>query len=354
MREAIAEELKAYSDSWEKYKQFAKDKNALFFQNLVDEAKLTQDKRKIENAEYQKRLDDLTINATDEIKKTKEWQKAKELLKKEHEANLSVIEREENQKRIEERVKMEEQIVAGVKKGLEAREDLEMQAAKNRGQMANSEIMAQAQLAAAGKANILQYELDEQAKALDEQLKLKEKAQKREEALQLASLFLEFQKVNAKDGFGAAAKSLEQTLFSKAISEGFVALFAEEGVKVGDPGAKTTTFDGESWSKTHSGGKDVLVLAEPGEMMLSKADTKIFENLGGLEMLRNPAQHLQTVVLSDFSEVVKKLDYVAEVIKQQPKTIVTKNLQGNLVISDHENGNITSREQINTPIFQRK
>jgi hypothetical protein len=96
--EIYKEDSKNFIDEWKKKNKEAQtfyDKvDKMSFDNAVKEAELSKDKIAIENARFQKALNDLTRGQVAEIIKTKEFQKAKELLEKEHRSNLENIKKE--------------------------------------------------------------------------------------------------------------------------------------------------------------------------------------------------------------------------------------------------------------------
>lgn len=347
---------------------FYKNLYALERANELKTAQLNKDREGEENIIYKRKLEDLksqyltekqNIENVIKLQSTslkqklillesestlkKQYQKAEQLLEQEHQQTLRGI-------RLQNEVTVMEQSIKGAKDGMAKRNELELESIRNRGDMANTEIQVQAALAAAGKKNILDFELKEKAKALDQELQLKRKAQHQEEGLQLASLFLEEMKVYAKDGPGAAAKALQQTLLGKGIAAGFTAIFAEDGVKLGEKG-KETTLGANGWSQSHKGGKDILVLGEPGERMLSKNDTNIFESLGGLAMLRNPGEYFGTTIVNDFSNLDKRLESLEKTIRDKRELYISKNLQGELVLKESENGTSVTTVKKSYPII---
>lgn len=240
-------------------------------------------------------------------------------------------------------------IEAGVKKGLENRNALEQKFYENQATYANAQIQEQAALAKSGQANMLDAKLRDLAKAQDEELKLKRKAQREEKGLQLASIFLEEMKVYAKDGPAAAGKALSATLFSEAVSQGFTAIFAEQGGLITKDGKnKTSLLPG---GKRHKSGKDVVALLEEDERVLSVNQNKIFESLGGLDMLKNPAEYMKTIIINDHSEVVSELREIKEALANQPAIIYHKDENGNDIKTIKQNGQITNFVKIKSEII---
>ena len=361
------EEYKMFDDEWKKLKELNKEKNNLAFENDIklkqlrlkqfdDDKQSLYDREALEEAEYQKRLDDFISNASDELKKTQEFQLAKELLEKEHKQNLEDIDKkyleEQKQKqkdKIDTEAKNAQVALDGVQAGLDKRNALQQAADQNAATMAQTQIQVQATLAAQGKKNMLDFQLKQQAKALDDELQLKKKAQKEQEAIQLASTFLEFFKVYAKDGAGAAGKALTQTFLGKGIAAGFEAVFAEEGGLLGEKSnAKTNLFGG----KRHKSGKDILVLAEEQERILSVNDNKAFEFLGGIDLLKNPEKYMVKHVVNDNSAVIKSIESLESTIKKNPQLTISEDAKGRLMLSTTVNGNTEHKIKASTPIIQ--
>lgn len=252
------------------------------------------------------------------------------------------------EQRINDAIQEQEQIINAIKQGLDNQNAIKEKYYQNQQSIAESNIHVQSDLAARGQKNMLDFELKEKAKALDNELQLKKKAQRQAEALQLANLFLEFEKVYAKDGSGAAGKALAQTLLAKGIATGLGAAFAEDGGVIGGDVKKYT-------GQKHKSGKDVWVLAEEKERILSVSDNKLFEAIGGMNLLKNPQRFMSsTHVVNDFSALKSELQDLKETIKNKKEVVFHKSIEGYLVISTTENGTTQHRNLINSQIVQRK
>lgn len=265
-----------------------------------------------------------------------------------HLKHIAELEKEARRKRIEHAIEEQEQIINAIKQGLDNQNAIKEKYYQNQQSIAESNIQVQSDLAARGQKNMLDFELKEKAKALDQELQLKKKAQRQAEALQLANLFLEFEKVYAKDGAGAAGKALSQTLLAKGIATGLGAVFAEDGGVIGGDAKQYT-------GQKHKSGKDVWVLAEEKERILSVSDNKLFEAIGGMNLLKNPQRFMSpTQVVNDFSALKSELQDLKETIKNKKEVVFHKSIEGYLVISTTENGVTQHRNLINSQIVQRK
>ena len=128
---------------------------------------------------------------------------------------------------LQEAVKQLDQLSDMAFESLEDRNETELRMNSEKISELNSQIAFQQQLALQGEANTLAELQKQKAEALEEQAQLEAKAAKQKEAEQLAELFLEFMKVYAKDGFGAAGKATAATIAAKGLANLIAGNFAE-------------------------------------------------------------------------------------------------------------------------------
>jgi len=219
--------------------------------------------------------------------------------------------------------------------------------------MANSQINTQAQLAAAGQKNTLDFQYAERAKALDREKQLEKKAHREKEAMELAQIFLEFEKVYAsKDGgAGAAGKALTQTLIAKGIAYGLSGAFAEEGGIVGEMKEEPL------FARKHKSGNDRLVQAEDGEGIIPRLkmrelgldNKEAFNKFLSKGNLFNP-----NMVISDNSALISEIKDLKQVVKDKKEMYIQRDvLRGMIQIIEKENGTQRTYNQVPSQIIKR-
>jgi len=210
----------------------------------------------------------------------------------------------------------------------------------------------QMQLAVAGQKNTLDFMLREKAKSIERQKELDKKAQREKEAQQVAELFLEFMKVYAKDGFGASAKALAQTLLAKGISEGISGSFFEGTDDTGAGG----NVDGK-------GG--MLAVLHPHEGVVTRRANETNPGLvkalnDGLvdeyfKMNYQLTERTRSQIVNDaqHSMLAEKIDQLIGVVKGKTEWTITENLFGELVKIKKQNGMVQHTTVKSTPIIKR-
>lgn len=139
--------------------------------------------------------------------------------------------------RIEEVAALEELLTNAISDGLDKRYDMRTAALDRENDLLESNIDTQTDLFARGLDNTLAIEQRKRAENAAEAAELAKKKQKQEEALQLASLFLELTKEYAKDGdANAAAKAFAQTLVAKGLATAIAGSAFEGTADTGGPG----------------------------------------------------------------------------------------------------------------------
>lgn len=292
-RKLSEDEQKQLEESKQAVFDYAKDITILELEiqkDISDKSEEAREKELKELREFQKERLDINVEANDEnVKKYKDY------LDKISEANFKAfgdqmkekkdeedeIERFNNesdritsemlkkqaedkkkarQKEIEENLATEKIYQDAIFSGVSDRIKKEKQANSDYISELDKQIQFQQQLAVSGEANTLAELQKERAKALEEKRKLEEKEAKRKEAQDLAEIFMEFMKVNAKERFGASAKALAQTLAAKGLSKLIAGAFAE-GVE---------DFKGKGTETSDSN----LIAFSRGESVLTAKGTK--------------------------------------------------------------------------------
>jgi len=143
---------------------------------------------------------------------------------------------EEREKARQEQIEDIERITDAVADGLDRRYDLQEEALKRQGDLIDQEISIQSELFSRGLENNLATQQKLKAENEAKQAQLAEQRAKKEEAMQLASMFLEIVKED-----GNVPKALAQTLVARGIADAIAGSFAE-GVEDFN-GAGTGTSD---------------------------------------------------------------------------------------------------------------
>jgi len=203
----------------------------------------------------------------------------------------------------------------------------------------------QLQLLIAGQKNTYDFMLRQKAKALEEQAALDKKARKEKEAQQIAELFLEFMKVNAKDGFGAAAKSLAETLLAKGLAGGLSGYYE---------GTEDTGSGGGLDSK---GG--MLAVLHPHERVLTAKQNAAIGAISNDDLVKSvmrykiPAEKNSTVVDLQNSILISELKELNNTIKNKKELEVNWNRLNEIILTDKQNGYSVETTYKNSPIIKR-
>ena len=217
----------------------------------------------------------------------------------------------------------------------------------------------QRQLALEGEKNNYAELKKEKAQALEEQAKLEKKAAREREAEKFVEIFLEFYKTYAKEGdkaFGKALKSTMMAIGGKMIAKGLAGAFAEgvedlkgKGTGTSDSnvallskGESVTTAKGTSETKglVTAVNKDGFLGAKEWAMQ------NIFPKIPIQDKSRSEqlSESLLSVLHSDIKELQKT-------IKDKKELHIHRNILGELVIGEKENGIHNQTTQKNTPII---
>lgn len=162
-----------------------------------------------------------------------------ELQKAVYDAEIALLNNAEAEykKVLERRISMFEKLYEGVFKRLESRAKQIRDANNEYITEIDRQIETQTQLAIAGQRNVLDYLTRERAKALEDRAEQDKKDRKREQAQELASVFLEFYKEYAKEGdVLAALKALKATFTGKSIATAIAGSAFEGTDDTGGPG----------------------------------------------------------------------------------------------------------------------
>ena len=256
--------------------------------------------------------------------------------------------KEAEQKLAEEQIKMEQSALTSIQQAEDAANLKKKNALAYQTSIIQDSLTQQGNLAAQGLANTYDFELKEKAKALDAQKKLDKKAAHEKEAMQLAEVFLEFEKVYAKDkNMGAAGKALAATLAAKGIASGLAAAFGETGGILGE-----TLQPGDVTNKRHASGNDMLLVAEKGEGLISVNDMNNLKYGILPSWMANKMPDINQNYTVSNEEVVSGLKEVKKAVENNGIQIA-RNAEGDLVISTKQNGINTHRIQKTYPIIER-
>lgn len=194
----------------EYYKQQNKDRDDA----IKRDRKLNADQLKLISEHDQHRLD---LYNQDRDAKIKAEQEA-------HDAQKKIWEEEQKEREEMTRKAIEdtERIADAVSDGLDRRYELQQEALQRESNLISSEVSVQAELFARGLENNLATQERLLAENTLKQQQLAEQKAKKDEAMQLASMFLELVKAD-----GDVPKALAQTLVAKGIANAIAGSFAE-------------------------------------------------------------------------------------------------------------------------------
>lgn len=163
--------------------------------------------------------------------------------------------------KVDEELKTADEITTAIEKGLDRRNEAEMDALKIQGDQIESELSVQESLFKDGLDNTLAYDEKAKAENTEKELAQARKAAKEKKALELSHTYISFLQSFLKDGSNpenAAVKALASTLVSEGIADA-IAGSAFDGVE--DTGGKGTMDE--------KGGK--LWIVHPNERIVPKA-----------------------------------------------------------------------------------
>ena len=241
-----------------------KNKNELMYVDQIDfenrmyawriqKAGLSYDELERLRVEHEANLKEITENGGD-------GGEAFQLLLKERQDYLDKQKAQLEQQR-EDIKKASEDILKAVEDGLKERAKLQQDADQKAIDNQKKQVERQAQLAAEGKENVLAAEEAALARAERKKLDDAKKAQKQQEALELAKVFLNLVSEYSKDNpNNATAKALAMTLIAKGISRSIAGAFAT-GVE---------GLDGEGTETSDSN----IALLSKGESVITARGTK--------------------------------------------------------------------------------
>lgn len=274
-------------------------------------------------------------------KRTDITEKEAEEKKKQKEEKLA-----ERKKQLEEEIdkvtETQKLILDSVSKGLEQRKAKQQEAINNELTQIDQSIQQQRDLATKGLSNTLAFEEKERAKALEKKQRLEKQAQRQEEAIKLAGIFLEFLKEYIKDGKEAAsARALAQTLVAEGITRAIAGRFAE-GVE-GFEGKGTETSDSNliAISKNES-----IVTAKGTNMnpgLVTAMNKGLVDDyfklnyLPKLNAISDDKKELQTQKAL-VTVLVSQLDSLKKTIRDKKELSVNWNEYGEMVTREIENG----------------
>lgn len=256
-----------------------------------------------------------------------------EILKVTDPDSAAAIEKEINNKRIEEAQKVADTIFKAQQEGFDKRQEL----LDKEIELQNTNIETQRRLAENGLSNTLAFE-ERRAAELRRSQQQEVERQKRVKLLEtFLNSLAEFSKDDPKT---AISKALLQVALAQAAS----AVFAEEGGIIGEIGARS------NMSRKHKGGGDVLLHAQTGEGILSRRE---MDNLGkrNFHLLKDAARFpirddvfampqlaIAGGMAMSNAEVVKELQALRKDIRNQPRESWEVNKFGEYIKTSIENG----------------
>jgi hypothetical protein len=247
---------------------------------MIQKADLTYDELERLRVEHEKRLKEIMGGEGDggaEFQNAmKEWEDWKKVEQQKREDQIKEIEQTASQ------------IYDAIKKGLEDRAKLQQEHDQKAIDQQKNMVDRQAKLAAEGRENALADAEAQLAKAERKKLDDAKKAQRQQESLELAKVFLNLVAEYSKDNpNNATAKALAMTLIAKGISKSIAGAFAT-GVE-GLEGEGTETSDSN------------IALLSKGESVITARGTR---NNPGLATAMNKGlvdEYFQQVYLPQFS-----------------------------------------------------
>lgn len=204
----------------------------------------------ISDAEFKKNTIDKDLTKSEEVRAL-EIKNVNEKLKNDlanieaqRLANSEMIAKQEKElhdKRVQETFDNLKQINDAIAQGLQERANKQQEADEKEISMRKSATDRQLALAIAGKENALMQEEAQLARAERKKLDDQKKAQKQQEAMELAKVFLNLMAEYSKtEPNGATAKALAMTLVAKGISKAIAGAFAEGVENLNGEGTETS------------------------------------------------------------------------------------------------------------------
>ena len=308
--------------------------------------------------------------ATKEIEVTKEKNDGLEIIEHDFTDKINYIKeqgrlqddadaRRHKREQLQETIETIDALSDAIFEGLEERSKREIKINQEKISAIEKEEDFQRQLALEGEKNNYAELKKEKAQALEEQAKLEKKAAREREAEKFVEIFLEFYKTYAKEGdkaFGKALKSTMMAIGGKMIAKGLAGAFAEgvedlkgKGTGTSDSnvallskGESVTTAKGTSETKglVTAVNKDGFLGAKEWAMQ------NIFPKIPIQDKSRSEqlSESLLSVLHSDIKELQKT-------IKDKKELHIHRNILGELVIGEKENGIHNQTTQKNTPII---
>lgn len=187
-----------------------------------------------------------------------------------------------------------------------------------------SRVQTQRVLAEQGLQNTLAFE-ERQADELEK--RRLEEERKAKKAMELKVFLTSLAKFSEDNPNTALAKALGLLAATKVAE----VAFGEEGGVIGSPSMKRYRWDSGNIPR-HKSGRDVLLHAEVGEQLLTVDQTRKFQQLGGLGLLKKPLHETMiSGVVHNNADVVEKLEELVKIQKSEPRQILTIDKQGALV-----------------------
>lgn len=301
---------------------------------------------KAARAEYELILNDEKSSHAEKVKAHEDFEKKKSDISKEYE-----------QKRVNDMVAFQKQVTDYFDQAFNRRIEMQRNALQYETQLIDSEIQQQLALAQQGQENILGETIKAKAESLAKQKELDRKAQREKQILQMAEIFMEYEKAFIAQGAqSASAKALIKTLEAKGIAEGLAAAFAEEGGILG----QDLATDYKLFSKKHKTGQEVVVQAQKGEGFVSLKDMEALKRgmiPEWMSKVYNPefdtAIGASVVPAAQINELKETVREFKKVIEDRPSIEIGQDLLGNLVIKKGQNGRYQHYIQRQSEIVRR-
>lgn len=329
--------IKAQEEKNKARADFFKKQEDLILGNAEIEASQTETKIDDEKARFQSELRNLEVQFNAEDKKTEAFKRRKELLEQVHQNNLTKIEKEEADKRLQEQIDAAKQISDVIFSAQQEAFDKRQELLKEEQTLQEKNIDVQRGLAERGLENTLAFEQKRSAELQRQQ----QKEAQQQKKVKLLETFLnslaEYSKTNPET-------ALNKALLQVALATAASAVFAEEGGIIGEIGERSHL------SRKHKGGGDVLLHAQTGEGILSR---KEMDNLGrrNFHLLKDAARFpirddvfgMPQIAMAggmaiNNTEMVKEIKALRKDIKNQKRETFDINKWGEYTRTTIENG----------------
>ncbi|MBU3681640.1 MAG: phage tail tape measure protein [Flavobacterium sp.] len=318
------------SEEWKKEYKISQDKKKQKIQDHLDEKKRYHDEEEMRLADIEARRkeNEEIKNAQEEIDYWR-WQQAKETEKK-----IAEERRKANEKAIEDA----ERLAEAVSDGLDRRYELQQEALQRESNLISSEVGVQAELFARGLENNLATQERLLAENTLKQQQLAEQKAKKDEAMQLASMFLELVKAD-----GDVPKALAQTLVAKGIANAIAGSFAEgvedfNGKGTGTSDSNIIRFsNGESVVTANATANNPGLVTAMNDGMVDDYFREIYLPQFGAS-LKNNGESTQRGSNWETAAMINELRELKKIVANKKETTVELSKTGDVIMTTVEQG----------------